>query len=66
MDMARYGVTIYYREAVLLIDYREILRLHSLGNSRRSIAQQVQSSRDTVASTITVTNAAGISWKPKL
>ena len=56
-NMARYSVTIYYKEAVFLIDYREILRLHSLGNSRRSIAQQVQSSRDTVTSTITVVNA---------
>lgn len=43
-----------------MIDYREILRLHSLGTSYRSIAQQVHSSRDTVASTITVAKAAGI------
>ena len=45
-----------------MIDYREILRLHSLGDSRRSIAQQVQSSRDTVESVITVAKAAGIFW----
>ena len=32
-----------------MVNYREILRLHSLGTSQRSIAQQVQSSRDTVA-----------------
>ena len=32
-----------------MIDYREVLRLNSLGNSQRSIANQVQSSRNTVA-----------------
>ena len=41
-----------------MANYREILRLHSLGTSQRSIAQQVQSSRDTVKSA----KAAGISW----
>lgn len=45
-----------------MVDYREILRLHSLGNSQRSIALAVQSSRDTVASVITVAKAAGVSW----
>lgn len=62
MDMARLKCDYLLKEAVLLIDYREILRLHSLGTSRRSISQQVQSSRDTVATTITVAKAAGISW----
>ena len=45
-----------------MVDYREILRLYSLNNSQRSIALQVQSSRDTVASTLTAAKAAGISW----
>lgn len=45
-----------------MIDYREILRLHSLGNSQRSIALSVQSSRDTVAATLVAAKAAGISW----
>lgn len=45
-----------------MIDYREILRLDSLGKSRRSIALNVQSSRDTVASTLAVAKAAGVSW----
>ena len=45
-----------------MIDYREILRLHDLGRSQRGIAQEVQSSRDTVAATITAAKAAGISW----
>ncbi len=45
-----------------MIDYREILRLHSLGNSQRSIAPQVQSSRDTVADTIKAAKKAGVSW----
>ena len=45
-----------------MIDYREVLRLDSLGNSQRSIANQVQSSRNTVASIITAAEAAGVSW----
>ena len=45
-----------------MVNYREILRLHSLGTSQRSIAQQVQSSRDTVADIIKSAEAAGISW----
>lgn len=43
-----------------MVDYREILRLNSLGNSIRAIAQMVQSSRDTVSNTIKVAKATGI------
>ena len=45
-----------------MANYREILRLHSLGSSQRSIAREVQSSRDTVAEVIKATAAAGIAW----
>ena len=45
-----------------MIDYREILRLHDLGNSRRSIALETQSSRNTVAAVIIAAKAAGIYW----
>lgn len=45
-----------------MIDYREILRLHNLGKSQRSIALVIQSSRDTVAATITAAKAAGVFW----
>lgn len=45
-----------------MIDYREILRLLYLGKSQRSIAGEVQSSRDTVSSTIEAAEAAGVSW----
>ena len=45
-----------------MANYREILRLHSLGTRQRSIAQQVQSSRDTVADIIKSAKAAGLSW----
>ena len=41
-----------------MTDYREILRLHSLGKSIRSIAVDVQSSRNTVAGTIRDAEAA--------
>ena len=45
-----------------MIDYREILRLNSLGTSQRGIAREVQSSRDTVARVLAVAKAAGVSW----
>ena len=45
-----------------MIDYREILRLQDLGNSQRSIALEVQSSRNTVADVIAAANSAGITW----
>ena len=45
-----------------MVDYREILRLHSLGNSQRSIALGVQSSRDTVSAVLIAAKAAGVSW----
>ena len=46
-----------------MTNYREILRLHSLGSSQRSIAREVQSSRDTVADVIKAAKAAGITWR---
>ena len=45
-----------------MTDYREILRLDSLGTSQRGIAREVQSSRDTVAKVLTVATAAGMTW----
>lgn len=45
-----------------MVDYREILRLQNLGDSQRSIALKVQSSRNTVSEVITAAKAAGISW----
>lgn len=45
-----------------MIDYREILRLHDLGKSQRSIALEVHSSRDTVAATIKTAEMAGVTW----
>ncbi len=45
-----------------MANYREILRLHSLGTSQRGIASEVQSSRDTVADIIKAANAAEITW----
>ena len=45
-----------------MANYREILRLDSLGSSQRSIAREVKSSRDTVAEAIKAAEAAGITW----
>ena len=43
-----------------MASYREILRIYSLGSIHRSIAREVQSSRDTVADVIKAAKAAGI------
>ena len=45
-----------------MVDYREILRLQDLGDSQRSIALKVQSSRNTVSAVIVAAQAAGVSW----
>ena len=45
-----------------MANYREILRLRSLGSSQRSIARELCSSRDTVADVIRAAEAAGITW----
>ena len=45
-----------------MVDYREILRLQDLGDSQRSIALKVQSSRNTVSAVIIAAQAAGVSW----
>ena len=49
-----------------MVDYREILRLQDLGHSRRSIALETQSSRNTVAAVIIAAKAAGIFWPSSL
>ena len=45
-----------------MVDYREILRRHSLGDSIRAIALGVNSSRDTVSATLRAASAAGVEW----
>lgn len=45
-----------------MVDYREILRHHSLGDSIRAIALGVNSSRDTVSATLRAAIAARVEW----
>ena len=45
-----------------MINYREILRLHSLGYSQRRIESSVRSSHQTVKSVLEKAKAQGISW----
>ena len=59
MNKVRYKRYYHYKEAVKLTAYRAVLRLHSLGNRRRSITLQVQNSSDTVVCTIIGTKEAG-------
>lgn len=52
----------YYPGGGHVVDYREILRRHSLGDSIRAIALGVNSSRDTVSATLRAASAAGVEW----
>lgn len=45
-----------------MINYREILRLHSLGYSQRRIESSVRSSHQTVKSVLEKAKAQGKSW----
>ena len=45
-----------------MIDYREILRLDSLGYSRRRISSMVNSSHHTVEDTLKAAHDTGIAW----
>ncbi len=45
-----------------MVNYREILRLHSLGYSQRQIASSVHSSRNTIRDVLTLASSAGIKW----
>jgi hypothetical protein len=49
-------------EAPLMVDYREILRLHSLNHSQRSIALATRSSRNTISEAVRAADDKGISW----
>ena len=45
-----------------MTEYREILRLHSLGLSRRNIAGSVSRSRDTVSEALTRAARHALQW----
>lgn len=45
-----------------MVNYREILRLNSLGTSGRGIAWELRCSQDKVSDTIKAAEAAGITW----
>ena len=47
--MAHYGVPIDPRRTMIMVDYRETLRLRNLGNNIAQIATAIHSSRHSVA-----------------
>ena len=49
-------------EEPLMVDYREIMRLHSLNHSQRSIALATRSSRNTISEVVRSADERGISW----
>jgi hypothetical protein len=57
---AHESVTTYYRRDTVMVDYREILRLHSQNNSNRQIASIVGSGRTKVGEVIETAKSKGI------
>ena len=45
-----------------MVNYREILRLRSLGYSQRQIAASVRSSRDTISEIFQLADVCNLSW----
>ena len=45
-----------------MIDYRNILRLHSEGHSQRAMERELYCSRHTIADVLDKAKKAGISW----
>jgi hypothetical protein len=45
-----------------MVNYREILRLNSLGYSQRQIAASIQSSRDTIGAVCKLADQHGLEW----
>ena len=60
--MAHNCVTIIYRRTIIMVNYREILRLKSLKYSQREIALSVHSSRNTVKEVVDLATALKIEW----
>lgn len=55
-------MTIIYRRTIIMVNYREILRLKSLKYSQREIALSVHSSRNTVKEVVDLATALKIEW----
>jgi len=45
-----------------MANYREILRLRSMGYSRRQVAASAHSSRDTISEVLSLADEKGLSW----
>ena len=45
-----------------MVNYREILRLHSLAYTQRQIASSVHSSRNTISEVLRLAESIGLSW----
>ena len=54
---------IYTREVIKMTNYREILRLYSLGHSIHGIALSVPCSRNTASRTVKRAQAVGLEWQ---
>ena len=52
----------FYKEVTVVTNYREILRLHSLGLSKTEIATSCQCARNTVSATLLRAANCGLQW----
>jgi hypothetical protein len=61
-ETAHHGCDNLIGGSVIMVNYREILRLQSLGYSQRQIASSVRSSRDTVSQVCRLATIHGLEW----
>ena len=52
----------HYRRSIITVNYREILRLDSLGYSQHQIAANVHSSRNTIHEVLHASKMKGLTW----
>ena len=52
----------HYRRSIITVNYREILRLDSLGYSQHQIAANVHSSRNTIREVLHASKMKGLTW----
>ncbi len=62
MKPAHIRVTLVIGGSIIMVNYREILRLSSLNYSQRQIAASVHSSRHTIRDVLVLASSIGIKW----
>lgn len=62
MRLAHISVTNHIGGSIIMVDYREMLRINSLKYTQRQIATSVHSSRNTISEVIKLAEKINLSW----